>query len=276
MKKDILIQFGLSVSQADIYSLLLENGKQKAGELAKKATIKRGLVYKVLEELEAMGLAERIREVGKPDYFLPKHPENLRSHIEERLRRARDAEVLFSSHISELTSHFVLTTGKPGVHNYGGLEGLKMVYREINEKCDHFKLIRSFYDHADKEISDLVEYQIERQIEKDIEAQVLTHITPKAIEYALAYKDNQTTVNPHFICDEKFKLPAQIAIYGNKVAITDFPSMLITTIIENKAIRDTFAVLFDLIWRISDRQHDTILEKYSPKLKRNMDNPNFK
>lgn len=276
MNKDVLLQFGLSPSQAEVYSLLLNIGRQKAGEIARKATIKRGLVYKALEELETMSLIERLKEVGKPDFFLPKHPENMRSHIEERLRKARDAEVLFSSHIGELASHFVLTTGKPGVRSYDGLEGLKFVYKEINEKHDHFKLIRSFYDHTDKEISNLVERQIERQVEKDIESQVLTHITPKAIEYALAYRENKTTVNPHFITDEKFKLPAQIALYGNKVAITDFPSMLITTIIENKAIKDTFDTLFDFIWRKAEDDHDRILEKYGPKQKLNMSNPNFK
>ncbi len=276
MTTDILLQFGLSFSQAETYGLLLENGKQKAGELAKKASIKRGLVYKALEELENMGLVERFQETGKPDQFLPKHPENLRSYIEERYRKARDAEVLFSAHISELTSHFVLTTGKPGVRSYDGLEGLKMVYAEINEKHDHFRLIRSFYDHADPEITNLVERQIQRQIEKDIESQVLTHITPRAIEYALDYREHKTTVNPHFIIDEKFKLPAQIAIYGNKVAITDFPSMLITTIIENKAIKDTFEALFDLLWRKSDKNHDALLEKHAPKPKLNMSNPNFK
>lgn len=276
MTKDVLKQFGLSSAQAEVYGLLLDLGKQKAGELAKKATIKRGLVYKALEELEKIGLIERLKETGKPDYFLPKHPENMRSFIEDRMHQARDAEVLFSSHIGELSSHFALATGKPGVRNYDGLEGLKLVYKEINEKYDHFKLMRSFYDHADKEVTALVERQMKRQIEKNIESQVLTHVTPKAIEYALAYRENKSLHNPHFITDEKFKLPAQIAIYGNKVAITDFPSMLITTIIENKAIKDTFETIFDFMWRKAEENHEKVLGKYAPTARVKMNNPNFK
>ena len=276
MIQDTLQQFGLSAPQAEVYSLLLDCGQQKAGELAKKSTLKRSSVYYVLEELQTMGLVEKQQESEGPDMFILKHPENLRSHIEERLRRVRDAEALFSSHIGELTSHFVLATGKPGVRSYDGLEGLKLVYKEINEKHDHFRLIRSFYDHDDKEITDIVEHQIRHQVEKDIESQVLTHITPRAIEYALDYREHKTTVNPHFIIDEKFQLPAQIAIYGNKVAITDFPSMLITTIIENKAIKDTFEVLFDYLWRLSDKNHEALLEKYAPKPKLDMSNPNFR
>lgn len=276
MNTDILLQCGLTQHQADVYGLLLNSGKQKAGEIAKKSQLKRGLVYKVLEDLERLGLAERLQEEGKPDSFLPKHPENIRSYIEERLRRARDAEVLFSSHIGELTSHFVLATGKPGVRSYDGLEGLKFVYKEINEKYDHFKLWRSFYDHSDESISRLVERQIKHQIEKEIESQVLTHITPKAIEYALAYANNKTSVNPHFITDAKFQLPAQIALYGNKVAITDFPSMLITTIIENKAIHDTFEMLFDFMWRTAEIGHTEILAKHAPEKTVTMHNPGFK
>jgi len=258
-----------------VYKLLLDGGKQKAGEIAKKSVIKRGLVYKTLEELENLNLVERIKEENTPDYFFLKHPENIRTHIEERLRKVRDAEILFSNHIGELTSRFVLATGKPGVRNYDGLEGLKIVYKEINEKCDHFKLIRSFYDHTDVNIARLVEQQIKKQIEKDIESQVLTHVTPKAIEYALDYEKNKTTVNPHFITDEKFKLPAQIALYGNKVAITDFPSMLITTIIENKAIKDTFEAIFDFMWRQTDKNHQSIIKKDRFQQISKMNNPDF-
>lgn len=277
MNSELLMKLGLSRAQADVYAVLLTGGQMKAGEIAKKSIAKRGLVYKALEDLEKLNLIERAKQVNKPDVFLPKHPENLRSLVEEELHRAKDAEVLFSSHLGSLSSLYNLAVEKPGVNIYDGLEGLKIVYSEINAKYDHFKLMRSYYDHDDKKIATLVEKQIQKQIENDIESQVLTHVTPKAIDYALAYEDNRSPNNPRFITDADFKLPAQIVIYGNKVAITDFPSMLITTIIENKAIKDTFDLLFDFMWKNTEAGHECVMkEQRQKKLGKVMRNPDFR
>jgi hypothetical protein len=42
--------------------------------------------------------------------------------------------------------------------------------------------------------------------------------------------------------------PAQVVIYGNKVALTSFGDCMITTIIEDPSITKTFNMLFEVLW----------------------------
>src|SRR5690606_28782729 len=45
-----------------------------------------------------------------------------------------------------------------------------------------------------------------------------------------------------------FRKPAQIIIYGNKVAFTSFKDCMITTIIEDKSICTSMKTIFEKLW----------------------------
>jgi len=70
-EENILIQAGLSEEQAQIYQALLERGPQRASDLTKWVGLKRGLVYKVLEQLENIGLALKSEGKGTVAVFFP-------------------------------------------------------------------------------------------------------------------------------------------------------------------------------------------------------------
>ncbi|MDP2838124.1 MAG: helix-turn-helix domain-containing protein [Candidatus Moranbacteria bacterium] len=276
MINEQLRQFGLSEAQAEVYAALLSFGIQKAGEIAKRVAIKRGLVYRVLEDLEKMSLVVKQNEVGKPSTFSPRHPEMLRTHIEERLRKAKEAEILFTGAAPMLGSAFNLISGKPSIRVLEGIEGFRDLHRDILAEGKPIKLIRSIYDRENEEIAKFIDKQIKEQVRHEIHAQVLTHETPKAIGFTLA-GDTERLVTRMIITDREFRSPAQIVIYGNKVGITDFQGSFITTIIENEAIRGTLDMMFDSIWRASEKGHAEIIRKYQEKDGKNqMYNPNFK
>ncbi len=81
----ILIEAGLSEEQAAIYSALLDKGPLKAGAISSWTGIKRGLIYKVLDQLENMGLVSKKGGDGTVAVFAPEHPSRL-SEIMERKR----------------------------------------------------------------------------------------------------------------------------------------------------------------------------------------------
>lgn len=276
MYKEQLQGFGLSRAQAEVYSALLEHGRQKAGEISKWVSIKRGLVYKGLEDLETMELIEHHSESGKADTFSPKHPENLRAYVEERLRKARDAEILFSSFMPSLGTAFNLVSGKPGIRIHEGLDGLRILYKDIIDSGKPIKLIRSFHDRENPEVVQLIDDHIKVRIRRGISAKVITHPTIDGAKFA-ASTDNDWLVERRIIADAKFRSPAQVIVYGDKVSIVDMESLLITTIIENKAIRQSFEAMFDYIWSASEDGHNEIICKYrEANRKSQMHNPNFK
>jgi len=57
---DLLVELGLSKTQAKCYLLLLNMGKTEAKTLAKQANIPRQAAYRILEELQEKGLIEKM------------------------------------------------------------------------------------------------------------------------------------------------------------------------------------------------------------------------
>ena len=63
--RESLVKAGLDKSQASIYEAMVKIGPSPASDIARAAGIGRPLSYKVLEELIALGLAEKKEKPGK-------------------------------------------------------------------------------------------------------------------------------------------------------------------------------------------------------------------
>ena len=83
MYEEILIKSGLTRDQAKIYEVLLKNGVLPASKISLKAGLKRGLGYKIIEQLVVLGLVEKIDK--KVALFAPNHP----SKIKELLKKIK-------------------------------------------------------------------------------------------------------------------------------------------------------------------------------------------
>jgi sugar-specific transcriptional regulator TrmB len=127
MEKNILQQLGLTENEALIYETLLQNGKQKASQIQKKTPLKRGLVYKNLENLEKKGLVVREDNNQKVSTFTPIHPNVLKGLAEQQVKQAREAQNLLQNELGSLVSMYNLANNKPGVEFCEGLEGVKKV-----------------------------------------------------------------------------------------------------------------------------------------------------
>ena len=64
--------------------------------------------------------------------------------------------------------------------------------------------------------------------------------------------DESRLVTRRFAPRELFKLPAQIIIYANKVAITGLKKTFVSTLIQNQNISDTFNAMFEYMWSKSE------------------------
>ncbi len=47
---------------------------------------------------------------------------------------------------------------------------------------------------------------------------------------------------------EKLNIPAQIILYGDKTAITNFKDSMLTVVIDSKYIHETFRKIFEYVW----------------------------
>lgn len=256
----ILIEAGLSEEQAAVYASLIEKGPQKASSLSRWTGIKRGLIYKVLEQLEVMGLLSKKGGEGTVAVFSPEHPSNLADMMERKARAIELAKETVLYSLGSLSSKYNLLSGKPNVQFYEGKNGLKEIYSNILMEGKDILLIRSPHDNKHPEIFPLVEKQINDQSAKGIHTRAITPVVPDT-KISIENSDKKNLVERRLIKLEHFNEPAQIVLYGTqKVAITSFEENMISTIIDDRAIYQAFRSIFEFMWLKAKDDHDEILK----------------
>ncbi len=254
-EENILIQSGLSADQALIYQSLLEKGAQKAGELSKWTGVKRGLVYKTLEQLEHLGLVQKKGGTGTVTTYSPSHPDRLIDMLESQEKNIQLAKETVSANLGTFLSQFNLFQEKPGVQFFEGIKGLERLWSDIiSEKKDIF-LIQSPADRNHPEVDDKILKQIQKQVTNNIHTKAITPIVEDTFHWVKEF-DEKHFVERQVVPIEVFNIPAQIILYGKqKVGITSFGETMITTIIDDYATYTTFLIIFNFIWNTAKEKH---------------------
>lgn len=248
MYEQTLVQAGLDKEQAIVYEVLLKGGQLSAGAAHKLTPLKRGLVYKVLDELVAIGLVEKRQEAGKVTQFVVAHPLTLKELAEKREQEAKDAKMALEGVLPSLVSDFNLVSGKPGVRFLEGEEGVWEVL------MDTLHTKKEMYTYADIEVVDKnVREMNERYAKKrdalGIEKKVILLDTPYARERMKTYH--------RFVTDTRFiKLATEpfqsiIEIYDDKIAYITFGEAMRGVIVQDQAIHDMHRALFEYTWSMA-------------------------
>jgi len=254
-EENILIQAGLSEEQAQVYQALLEKGPQRASDLTKWTGIKRGLIYKVLEQLEVMSLVSKQGGPGTVAVFSPSHPSLLLSNIEKKEKEIALTREMLSSSLGSLSSKFNLITGKPNVQFFEGKEGVERVLADtLNTK---------------NEILTYVDMTIVEKYFKEINDRYITKREKAGIQKRLLTLENEFTKNlftqwqkenPDFfkLTDLRMvktpinEVEGAIQIYENKIGIiTIAKENLISILIEDERINKLLKSMFEALYAAS-------------------------
>lgn len=248
----ILIEAGLSEEQALVYGSLLDRGPQRASALSKWLGIKRGLVYKVLEQLENMNLVEKKGGAGKVALFSPLHPSHLLDMIEARAKSILLTKETLTYSLGSLASKFNLLSGKPNVQFYEGKEGVQKVLEDTLTVPKGTEI----YTYTDLEsiakyIPDINSSYSERREKLGIKKRGLLLDTPKAREIIKNYHTEVTDTK--FISFGVTEFETVFQIYENKVSyITLKENSMIGIIIEDPFIYKIHKAIFEHLWSITD------------------------
>lgn len=245
-----LVQSGLTSDQAIIYETLIKQGQMPASKITLKTGIKRGMVYKTLDLLAQMKLIEKIENKDKVTTFRPNHPSALSELIESNLQKINQTKSAIESVLGNMSSDFNLLSGKPNVRFFEGMKGIESLYEDINREKKDIKLIRSPFDNDREGFDDLIGEQIKKQIKYGINTKAITPLMHDSVETTTKF-DKERLTERRFVSKEDLMIPAQIIIYGEKVAITSFKEHLMTTIIQNSDVKETFEKIFEFMWKNS-------------------------
>lgn len=250
-QENILKQAGLSEEQAVTYEALLEKGPQKASPLAEWTGIKRGLTYKVLEQLENMGLVEKKGGTGTVAVFYPNHPSVLLDKMDRDKKNLDLAKEMVSLGLGSLASKYNLIVGKPSIRFFEGKEGIKEVLFDTLSVSKDTEI----YTYVDldailKYIPEINEEYSEKREKLGIKKKGLMLDTIKAREVIKTYLTEITETKFIKINVPEFETIMQI--YENKISyITLKENQMIGIIIEDPHIYKMHKAIFEHLWEIT-------------------------
>lgn len=254
-EENILIQAGLSQEQASVYQALLDKGPQKASDLSKWTGIKRGLIYKVLEQLENMNLASRNESEGTIAVFSPSHPSLLLANIERKEKEASLTKELVARTIGSLSSKFNLLSGKPNVQFFEGLEGVEKVLEDTLSAKEEI-LTYADIEIVDKHFKEVNSNYVKKREKLNIKKRALVIEN----DFSKNFYGKIHSENPEFfsltsikmVKTPIFEVEGALEIYDNKIGIITISNEnLIGIIIEDERVSKLFRSMFEALYLAS-------------------------
>jgi sugar-specific transcriptional regulator TrmB len=236
---------GLTKEQSSIYGALLADGSMEAGKISVRTGLDRTFVYKVLGQLVDLGLVEKNEKVGKVARFVALHPSRLKDIFDERKMVVENAQKVLESGLGNLVSAYNLNSGRPNVTFYEGIEGVSRIYQDILVDGNEVLAVKSVHDSDSGEVVELKRENYRKRIEAGIRTTLLAPEGHQSLEYVA--KSKSSLFVGYGISKDRLSIPAQILVYGDKVAIIDFKGEIITTLIENPDVATSMRAIFNLL-----------------------------
>ena len=244
METSILQKLNLNESEILVYETLLQNGEQSARQITLKTPLKRGLVYKTLEDLETKGLIIKNDETNKVSTFTPIHPNVLKGLAEQQLKQAREAKENLDNELGSFISMYNLANNKPGVEFYEGLEGLE---KSLNDTLISNETIYTYLNilPANKQISTLSDQNEKQRIIKNISKKIILSSNSSLKNYTHTKLTETRTLK----IKKHFDFYNIINIYSDKISFLTFKNnTFITTTIHNKYLYKIQRFYFESLW----------------------------
>lgn len=238
-----LTQLGLNAKEAKFYIFLLEEGKLSASEIAKSLNESRTNTYMVLERLISEDLVvvsdkTAVKQYGAAD------PEKLKTLVVRQQQKLKQSQVALSGVLPQLTSTYQLGQHKPGVAYFEGLEGYRVFQENISKSDPPIDVLASNVVPENKEAFDALQKAVQKRLKKGTKARIIFHEDAK--NWLDIKKFELDGYEVRFWGDKP--LVGEFVIFGNKVGLTAYQPVVMTTVITNVIISDTFRTIFEQIW----------------------------
>lgn len=239
--QDVLMQLGLNQKEAQFYLFLLQDGDKTVSEIAKKQQESRTNAYMILDRLTEEQLVEAddslpIRRYRAAD------PSKLRVRLNSQAQQVKQRQSLLQGILPELSSQFSLGQHKPGVVYLEGLAGLKLLLDDIARVETDVLIIASDEAHDDPTVRAVLEKGIAKRRAKDM----TTRTVFQQANRTWAKEFQAKGFEARFLFDQP--VSGEVVVYGDKIALTVYKPALVTTVITNTVLAQTFRQLFEQLW----------------------------
>ncbi len=247
LRLQLYIALGLSAKEAEIYDLLLQRGEMAAREVELATKFKKN-TYVLVKGLERKGLVLRI-EREKRVYYQPASPQNLGHMANTQIRSAQRHAAILAELLPDMTAKYKTSVERPVVRYVEGEAGLKELYHTVYNQD-----IPDSYGCLDLEREEkavpalMAENLIPSRVNRGSKAFAVLADNPSARD--VASRDQEELRESILVDPKQYPLPAEVSVYGNKVALLSFKKGNMTGIlIENKEIAQSLKSVYKLLFR---------------------------
>ncbi len=244
----LLGEIGFNPYESTVYLQLLYGGEQAASVLSRTTKLPRSTCRGVLDKLCERGIVHKIYK-RNTQYYSCKPPRTLEEHLHQSIaEKERSIEKLHEA-MPVLNSLHQRRNMVPKVQIF---EGPEQVIEAFNQ---------SLYEEGLKELLIFTSYEflrdplirknddelfIKMRVKKGIHARVLVGKTKESSK--LSKKDPFELRERRFI-PEKFALPGNIHIYGDKVLyFSTQKGQYLSVLVQGAQMAETLRTLFEFMW----------------------------
>lgn len=228
---------GLEDKEARVYLALVESGTASVSDIARRAELKRPIVYYVLERLHKRGYAHSV-QVGKVRHFAASDPTRV-------LRDSQAAAEELRFMLPLILALQDKGTAKPRIEYLEGKEAILSVYRYYNTRTDARFLtsIQRLNEFIPEETETWLRNYESGKTKKKTKATLLTDTPADRAWAKRAIKAGQSVRTvPHGM-----SIDMDFSIVDNILSITSFDPLFIV-VIHSERVAKSAGQLFDLAW----------------------------
>ncbi|MFA6410311.1 MAG: helix-turn-helix domain-containing protein [Candidatus Buchananbacteria bacterium] len=232
-----LKNYGLTEKQAKIYLACLELGSAPVQKISQKASLPRSTCYEILEFLKQQNLVSAFLK-KKTKYFSAADPKEVISLAKERVNLLEQA-------LPEFEMMYGQSKTRPSVRYYQGLEGMKLVFKEIARECKELLAFNSADDMFEI-VGDYWPKFIQERMKRKIPVRVILRDSPKARErqrLGLSELRDVKLISPDY------EFHGMIFIWERKVAMFSFKKDLVVLVIESEEMAKVQKAMFNNLWQ---------------------------
>lgn len=235
---------GLNITEAKTYKTLLTKKQWLPSELAKSVSETRTNMYKILDGLVAIGLAERLTEQKKLHYRAT-NP----SHLLELARAQRitqeNAQKQLEVNAQELMAQYIKTYEQPGISYYQGLSQITHIFEAMSKaKTDitfvHTRAGDDFYGFEAMHNLRML------AVNNSVKRRALTPDTDIATSDYETF-DPTVLLQRTWLRQKDYSAAVEWGTFDDKLYIISYGQEALGIVLQSKPIAQAFRQLFDLM-----------------------------
>lgn len=247
MYQELLEAIGLNGHEAKIYEILLASGPSAVKNILKKAELTRTNLYNILSQLKKKGLiGERLDKNGITIFF-PEPPEKLGDLVHQAERKIKFNIENLNAQLPELRNLYYTNRerGEVKVRVFEGQETFSQIYEDTLHEGVGEILVWSAGDWTSSNLSPAMSRYFKDYVKRRAEAGIVTKVVSTQTSDKYLARDKELKKIRRYWNEN---LPAEIDIFGNKVAILAYEKEMSGLLIDNRDLAETMRKIFNEMW----------------------------